>query len=211
MDRPYEGERFREEVVPDGAEYHEIMRPKLMDREVDLPPAIWEGRIGDLVHELTDLHKRLRRCGAWLVRCASTGLIVTVMMLLYTALAALLSSPGLETRHEQVMILIALGVLSCTAMLTVSVAVWFDRIRREGDVVYAELSDAAQGLHAIKHVDEMEDAIREIRLALRRFDTVTDAPLVPGRAGPAVYVLVNLLMLAFAWWFAFAAGLVRAL
>jgi len=83
----------------------------------------------------------------------------------------------------------------------------FDRLRRNGDVIYQELSDEVEwapsgSLRKSLRVDE-EDAPSlerpneipgiEIRIAFRNFLVSSDLPLVEGPAGRMFYLLINFL------------------
>ncbi len=70
----------------------------------------------------------------------------------------------------------------------------FERRRKDGDAAFQELSNLLQG----ETFDQ--EGVLEIRVELRRFASASDLPLVPGKAGPGVYALIDLVLLVASMW-----------
>lgn len=78
--------------------------------------------------------------------------------------------------------------------------VMYEYLRKKGDVLFEEISDELQWYVqsdgpdiGVQGTAEKRPILRA-RIVLRAFAQNTDLPLVPGKFGPAVYVLVNMIV-----------------
>jgi hypothetical protein len=81
--------------------------------------------------------------------------------------------------------------LSAAALALVTVLT-HEHLRKAGDALFEEISDEFQ--RRFKSSDPTGE-YSEARKALRAFSATTDLPLIPGKWGPVIYVLANLLPL----------------
>jgi hypothetical protein len=96
-----------------------------------------------------------------------------------------------------------IGVQISVALLGVSVAsaLYFETIKKRGDVLFDELSNEFQWhLARVQRLSASEPSAAErpnlgYRIQLRSFLRVADLPLAPGKHGPLVYVMLNVLFL----------------
>jgi len=82
--------------------------------------------------------------------------------------------------------------LSVSAVFFISVilfAVMFEQLRRRGEVTYGEVADE---LHNARSEPGLENFRLSFRIVLKNFASSVDLPLVPGRYGLSLYVLLNL-------------------
>lgn len=77
-------------------------------------------------------------------------------------------------------------------------AVLFDQFRRRGEVIYGEITDE---IHRNRDEPRLERPQIWFRIALKNFALSMDMPLIPGRYGLSLYLLVNLCALVFAFVF----------
>lgn len=101
-----------------------------------------------------------------------------------------------------------LAICSVTMLFTVLICiVLFDFLRKKGDVLFEEISDELQwGVYNdVERKSDKEDypvlerSAEErprlhVRIVLRSFSRAADLPLVPGRFGPAIYLLINIVL-----------------
>jgi len=133
---------------------------------------------------LTTLTHRMRTVGFMIA--AFTGMNVI----------AFLAGSFIRSRAEA-----QLGLLlTCTCGLAAIVqAFWFEVTRKRGQAYFEELSDELQW--RMRYEEEMDmpriarhrPPLRD-RIVLREFLHGADLPLIPGRLGPAVYVVGNLVL-----------------
>jgi hypothetical protein len=97
-----------------------------------------------------------------------------------------------------------LGVIAVSAFQALILAALFESRRKEGDVLFKELSDEFQWyIRFGRDKKAANDAAPdhrpglEARLALRSFAQGSDLPLAPGAYGPLLYALINILSVAF--------------
>jgi len=94
-------------------------------------------------------------------------------------------------------LLLAGSVIS--GLIALAIAVVYESWRKQGDALFEEISDELQwnirGTRLLqdKSLAEERPAL-QARVILRAFARASDLPLIPGRLGPAVYVVVNLLI-----------------
>lgn len=98
-------------------------------------------------------------------------------------------------------------IISATGLFFVLVCVvYFETLRKRGDVIFEELSDDLQwyirdGKKLQTHTGDYDDSeswaeerpTLSARIVLRAFSQAADLPLIPGRFGPAIYAGINLL------------------
>jgi len=87
------------------------------------------------------------------------------------------------------------AILFVSAVL---LAVLFEQLRRRGEVIYEELTDE---LHRAHRDPEYERPRLSFRIALKTFASSLEVPLIPGRFGISIYLLINIicLIVSFAW------------
>lgn len=92
----------------------------------------------------------------------------------------------LQTRFNLfiISILVAFGALLAIIL--------FDVVRRKGEAMFEELSNYHQSTAGTE--PQVPESL-EFRLLLRQFLSTTTLPLVRGRAGPAYYALLNIVMM----------------
>jgi hypothetical protein len=115
------------------------------------------------------------------------GMLTATMMNLVCASAVAVHS---------VMWFIALQVSAVLSVMVVFLAMIFEQLRRRGEIIYEEVTD---DLHRFHRETEMDRPRIAFRIALKNFATSMDLPLVPGRYGVSLYILLNLAGLVFAF------------
>lgn len=68
-------------------------------------------------------------------------------------------------------------------------ALVFEQFRRKGEVIYAEITDE---LHRSRGDPSLDRPRISFRIALKNFATSMELPLIPGRYGLSIYLLLNL-------------------
>ena len=112
-------------------------------------------------------------------------------------------------RLFNVILSVFLGTLFCaasSALFALLLSVVFEGRRKEGDVLFKEISDELQWYVRFQKKDKIDISPStpehrpdlQARLALRAFAQSSDLPLVPGKYGPLAYALVNILSIALA-------------
>jgi hypothetical protein len=84
-----------------------------------------------------------------------------------------------------------------TAFIALVLAVHFETIRKRGDILFKEISDEIQWNLRFSDSESTDTAPHKrpqfnARLTLRSFAQASDLPLIPGRYGPLMYVLIDL-------------------
>ena len=75
-------------------------------------------------------------------------------------------------------------------------AMLFEQLRRRGEVIYGEVTDE---LHRAHSDPQLERPRLSFRIALKNFASSMELPLIPGRYGVSLYLLLNLGVLLFAF------------
>ena len=78
----------------------------------------------------------------------------------------------------------------------------FESSRKQGNALFEEISDELQWLPVKKETESNLPEYRpniEVRLILRSFVQCVDLPLIPGRFGPILYVIINVILMITAW------------
>ena len=128
----------------------------------------------------------------------SLGLRYNGLLAFLMTLVNLIATAFLLSRYAVVWnssLLNALPLLTCVvAVLCVALYEYF---RRQGNVLYDEISDelewnvrSARLAEGGKLAEYPPDV--NVRIVVRMFAHATDLPLFPGDKGPAIYVLLNL-------------------
>ncbi len=75
-------------------------------------------------------------------------------------------------------------------------ALWFDTLRKDGKSYYDEISGV---LHATSKNEnnEFHDSSIMARVAVRKFMNSYEIPLIPGKFGPGLIVVINVLIVVF--------------
>lgn len=91
------------------------------------------------------------------------------------------------------------GVTMLSIILTFAVsflALWFDALRKDGKSYYDEISGALHGVSTVTgELEELKIDSLMARIAVRKFMNSYDIPLIPGRFGPGILVLLNFMVL----------------
>ena len=123
------------------------------------------------------------------LRLRYLGLVMLMMTLMnlgsVAAAAVQLVSPFL-----------VLQVSASLFVLVVLVAMLFEQLRRRGEVIYGELTDE---LHRAHGEASLERPRISFRIALKNFASSLELPLIPGRYGASLYLLLNLGVIVFAF------------
>jgi hypothetical protein len=80
------------------------------------------------------------------------------------------------------------------AVVALALVLVYDRIRRRGDASFEEISDEFQWYLSRPTVEGSVTPPLDVRIALRTFARTSDLPLVPGRFGPAIYAVVDIVV-----------------
>lgn len=81
-------------------------------------------------------------------------------------------------------------------VVAVLFAMLFEQLRRRGEVIYGEVTDE---LHRAHSDPQLERPRLSFRIALKNFASSMELPLIPGRYGVSLYLLLNLGVLLFAF------------
>ncbi len=91
------------------------------------------------------------------------------------------------------------GVTMLSITLTFAVfflALWFDALRKDGKSYYDEISGVLHGASTkTEEPREFKTDSLMARIAVRKFMNSYDIPLIPGKFGPGMLVLFNVLVL----------------
>ena len=93
-----------------------------------------------------------------------------------------------NNRSENLLMLIILGFGIIILVLTFAIA--FDRVRRNGEDLFSEISDEFQELPSL-----------DVRLLMRQFNRSIQLPLLPMKGGLFIYVLISLALFFINVWF----------
>lgn len=91
---------------------------------------------------------------------------------------------------------IGLQLSAVSFVSVIFLAMLFEQLRRRGEIIYEEVTDE---LHRVHSEAALERPRIAFRIALKNFATSMDLPLVPGRYGVSLYILLNLFILVFAF------------
>jgi hypothetical protein len=131
-----------------------------------------------------------------------TGLYVftsTVFCLVLSFLTILRIAPTMAI--FKIILYLAIGFGGVSLVLVI----FYESYRKQGEALFEEISDELQwhirfvGDNEKRSTSDVRPGL-EARVVLRFFARATDLPLVPGRFGPAVYVMVNIVALLAAGW-----------
>ncbi len=152
------------------------------------------GALARTLAELEALTPRLQRLG-FLLLLMCVGNVVLFVTLLQVVNSGSFSTQVARSAPYAFASLIV-------SALTVFGAAIFERLRKQGYVIYEEISEELQARYRNERGRERfsgRTPSLPVRLAMRKFHAATSVPLVPGRYGPVVYVAVNvtLALLAF--------------
>ena len=95
-----------------------------------------------------------------------------------------------NNRSENLLMLIILGFGIIILVLTFAIA--FDRVRRNGEDLFSEISD---------EFHEMGPPSLDVRLLMRQFVRSIQLPLLPTKGGLFIYVLISLALFFINVWF----------
>jgi hypothetical protein len=123
------------------------------------------------------------------VRLRTLGLIILMLTLFNIGIISA-SAIGFMSR------IFVLQISALIFVILVIQAVLFDQLRRRGEVIYGEITDA---IHRSRDEPRLERPQIWFRIALKNFALSMDMPLIPGRYGLSLYLLVNLGALVFAF------------
>ena len=138
----------------------------------------WED-LEEYIDQMQRIALRLRYLGLAM-------LMVTMMNLGLSAMAGV----------QLVMPFFALQVSTVLFVLVVMLAMLFEQLRRRGEVIYGEVTDE---LHRARSDASLEHPRMSFRIALKNFATSMELPLIPGRYGASIYLLLNLGVIVFAF------------
>jgi hypothetical protein len=90
----------------------------------------------------------------------------------------------------------AIAALLCAVVHEIS--------RKQGDVLFEEISDEVQWRVRSQGHEKIapERPLLDVRVTLRSFAHASDLPFIPSRFGAAIYVAINILILLSVSWFA---------
>jgi hypothetical protein len=151
------------------------------------------GVVNAALVELNSLGPRLQRLGFFLLLLTVANVLVSVL-LVRVVLGANFATPTNPYEFGY-----AFGSLVITAIVLFSAAI-FERLRKQGYVVYEEISEELQtevrvySRNSDMESEKLYSPSLPVRVALRKFHFSASPPLTPGRWGPAVYVGLNALL-----------------
>lgn len=91
---------------------------------------------------------------------------------------------------------IGLQMSSILFVSAVLLAMMFEQLRRRGEVIYGEVTDELHRTHNEPHLERPRISFR---IALKNFASSMELPLIPGRFGASLYLLLDLGALLFAF------------
>lgn len=96
------------------------------------------------------------------------------------------------------------SVLMASTFSVFFLALWFDTLRKDGKSYYDEISGV---LHANAKNMDMDIATDSImaRIAMRKFISSYEIPLIPGKYGPGAIFMINVIIVVF--WVIFSPSL----
>lgn len=125
-----------------------------------------------------------------------------ILLLTVLNLSGVLAMASHLFQNQRGVLLTSIDILIGVIVLS---AAFHDAIRRRGNVLFEEVSNELHwGGKESKDVTapEAEHSDRptlDARITLRSFVYASDLPLVPGKFGPSIYVVVNLSFLFLSW------------
>ena len=89
-------------------------------------------------------------------------------------------------------------ILLIFCLTSIALALFYDLMRREGNILYEEISNELHGKdddesHSKHEYEKYKKSRLQAKVMLRRFTHNSELPLIPGRYGPAILAAVNLL------------------
>lgn len=139
-------------------------------------------------NELGSVLSELKRLTRWLERIGMACLSLTVINL----------GMIFSFVFVQLDLYLSIPISWSCGILSVISSVSFDRIRRKGNTMFEEISEELHWKFRHAKQPDMDIPVAKeipefyIRIILRSFATSTDMPLVPGKFGPLIYVILNL-------------------
>jgi hypothetical protein len=114
-------------------------------------------------------------------------------------------------RVVEAVILVTLVLIAASALQALLISVFFESRRKQGDVLFKEISDELQWHVRFEREKNVKASLAptivsqapehrpgfDARLVLRSFAQTSDLPLVPGAYGPLVYAVINIVSIAF--------------
>ena len=86
--------------------------------------------------------------------------------------------------------------LMMLVFVIIFITLWFDILRKDGKSYYDEISGALHGT-SVEEVHEFKIDSLMARIVIRKFINSYDIPLMPGKYGPGILVLWNIMCLIF--------------
>jgi hypothetical protein len=177
-----------------------------MQSDRTLPHDVTKVDAGDDVHSLTRRLIQntvfLRTIGRTIAAITFLNILLALMPIVFMALTRALRQIFFNLIFIPSGIVATLGV---TFIIVMSL-VLYDSRRRASDVIFEELSDELQW-YVIKNTNPSINVTYEdsksghlrrpsinVRVALREYVRTTDMPLIPGRMGPFLYIITNILL-----------------
>ena len=120
------------------------------------------------------------------------GVIISLATLLHVSLLLLLIFifKGGRIKEEWVF-----GYLFIAFIIFVCI-IFYENLRKKGEAIFEEISDELHWFIAYREKEPNNISQKrpefEIRVLLRSFAKTTDLPLIPGKFGPAIYMVINI-------------------
>jgi hypothetical protein len=138
-----------------------------------------------LLERLSYVTRQMRLFGLLIFGAALTGVVM-----IFAQMAMREKSIHSFGAEDQVLMLKLLTIAIC--LLGFIIIMLFELLRRQGDVLFEELSNELQWGGNVASKGPVEKPRISERIILRSFVQASDLLLVPGRFGPAVYGLMFL-------------------
>lgn len=134
------------------------------------------------------LYQRLRKITEYL---GALGVVFPAVMVIQAVLTAYLVLNRSKTSLPDSVLILIIGV----AALAVAIAFTFDAFRKEGDLLFSQISDDFQEKGGSRH-----PGYARYRSLLRDFAQSSELPLLPVRSGPFIYLVFSLGILLVQFW-----------
>jgi hypothetical protein len=146
----------------------------------------------------------LERVTRALERWGMAALLLTVSLVIATAGGSMIIQEKFQSFPTGFTPRVTFVLIASTfAFLNIVILIGYERLHKRGDTLFDEISDElswftqpSRGQPSVGPAPVATPPI-DVRVALRSFTRNADLPLVAGRFGPAVYGLVNLLIMIF--------------
>lgn len=84
--------------------------------------------------------------------------------------------------------------------------VFYENLRKRGEAIFEEISDELHWFIGYREKEPNNISQKrpefQIRVLLRSFAKTTDLPLIPGKFGPAIYMVINIAIISIIGYFA---------